>query len=135
VHLDSAGGGLAAILSEDLTRAGVLSALRARRAYATNGPRILLRTALGGYGMGMSVPVSGEAEPNQELFVHVFAVRPLDRVELIRSGAVVDRLSVDGLLEVVLQLPVENLRPGEYLYVRAVQRDGGAAWSSPFFID
>ena len=26
-----------------------------------------------------------------------------------------------------------RLQPGEYLYLRAVQQDGGAAWSSPFF--
>ncbi|MFQ5417707.1 MAG: CehA/McbA family metallohydrolase [Myxococcota bacterium] len=134
-HLDTAGAGLAAILSEDLTREAVLKAIRARRVYATNGPRILLRTALGGYGMGMGVPVSGEAEPDQELFIHVVAVGPLERVELIRSGAVVDAASAGGRLEVVLHRPIENLRPGEYLYVRAVQRDGGAAWSSPFFIE
>jgi hypothetical protein len=35
----------------------------------------------------------------------------------------------------VLQVPVEALRAGEYLYVRAVQRDGGAAWSSPIFFE
>ncbi|HVH16662.1 MAG TPA: DUF3604 domain-containing protein, partial [Myxococcota bacterium] len=33
-------GGLAAILADDLTREGVLAALRARRVYATNGPRM-----------------------------------------------------------------------------------------------
>jgi len=45
-HLAGPTGGLAAILSEDRTREGVLAALRERRVYATNGPRILLRTAL-----------------------------------------------------------------------------------------
>jgi len=34
-----------------------------------------------------------------------------------------------------LREPIAGLRPGEYLYVRAVQQDGGAAWSSPFFVD
>ena len=28
----------------------------------------------------------------------------------------------------------EDLVAGEYLYVRVVQQDGGAAWSSPFFV-
>ena len=31
--------------------------------------------------------------------------------------------------------PLADLESGEYVYVRAVQADGGAAWSSPFFVD
>jgi len=127
-------GGLAAILSESLTRAGVLAALRQRRVYATNGPRILLRTVLGGYGMGMDVPVAADGTLSEALFVQVVAVEPLDRVELIRSGEIVESFDAEGRLELALERPVEALRPGEYLYVRVVQRDGGAAWSSPFFV-
>jgi hypothetical protein len=26
-----------------------------------------------------------------------------------------------------------DLKPGEHLYVRVVQNDGGLAWSSPFY--
>ena len=43
VHLASGGsGGLAGILAKARTREAVLEALRARRVYATNGPRIVL---------------------------------------------------------------------------------------------
>ena len=28
-----------------------------------------------------------------------------------------------------------GLERGDYLYVRVQQRDGGLAWSSPFFVD
>jgi len=113
----------------------VLAALRARRVYATNGPRILLRVAFGGHGMGSAVSVPAGESVSDELFVHVVAPLPLERVELIRSGAIVDGVAAEGLLEVVLQSPVETLRAGEYLYVRAVQQDGGAAWSSPIFFE
>ena len=37
--------------------------------------------------------------------------------------------------ELRLEEPIEGLEGGEYLYVRVVQADGGAAWSSPFFVD
>jgi hypothetical protein len=134
-QLAAPSGGLAAILSEERTREGVLAALRARRVYATNGPRILLRVAFGSHGMGSAVSVPGGESVSDDLFVHVIAPVPLDRIELIRSGAVVDGASAEGLLEVVLQRPVEGLRAGEYLYVRAVQQDGGAAWSSPIFFE
>ena len=32
------------------------------------------------------------------------------------------------------EMTLEGLRAGEYVYLRAVQADGGAAWSSPYFI-
>jgi hypothetical protein len=134
-QLAAPSGGLAAILSEDRTREGVLAALRERRVYATNGPRILLRVAFGGHGMGSAVAVPAGESVSDELFVHVVAPLPLERVELIRSGAIVDRTAAEGRLEVVLQRPVEALRAGETLYVRAVQQDGGAAWSSPIFFE
>ncbi len=65
----------------------------------------------------------------------VVATAPLARVDLIRSGELVDSLDIDGRLEATLQRRLTELRPGEYVYVRAIQEDGGAAWSSPFFIE
>jgi hypothetical protein len=134
-QLAAPSGGLAAILSEDRTREGVLAALRERRVYATNGPRILLRAAFGSHGMGTAVSVPAGESISDELFVHVVAPVPLEHVELIRSGTIAERIPAEGLLEVVLQHRVETLRAGEYLYVRAIQEDGGAAWSSPIFFE
>ena len=74
-HLAAPSGGLAAIFSENLTRESVLEALRARRVYATNGPRIWLRFWL---DEGPRFAVAGTA--------------PIDRVDVIRSGTVVESL-------------------------------------------
>jgi len=132
-QLASPTGGLAAIVAEERTRAGVLAALRARRVYATNGPRILLRAALGAHPMGSVVELPEGAGLDEPLFVHAVGTGPIARVELVRSGEVVDGLDVDGRLEVALERPVSGLRAGEYVYVRVIQGDGGAAWSSPVF--
>jgi hypothetical protein len=129
-HLASPSGGLAAVMTEEATREAVLAALRARRTYATNGPRILLRARLGGRPMGSAVP----AVPS-ELVVRVVAASSLERVDLIRSGQVAERVLCEGEEEVRFARRVESPKPGEYLYVRAVQMDGGAAWSSPFFFE
>jgi hypothetical protein len=126
-------GGLAAIVAEEATRPAVLEALRSRRTYATNGARILLRVALGGHPMGSQVRVPNDALA-ATLFVQVVGQAPLDRIELVRSGAVVDALTLDGRLDVTLHREVDALEAGEYLYVRVVQQDGGAAWSSPIFL-
>jgi len=135
VQLASPVGGLAAILSEERTREGVLAALRARRVYATNGPRILLRSALGAHPMGSSLTLGPGGSVSEALFISVVAPGPLERVDLIRSGRVVDTISLAGEREVTLERRVEDLHPGEYVYVRVVQRDGGAAWSSPIYIE
>jgi hypothetical protein len=133
-HLASSVGGLAAILSEERSREGVLKALRARRVYATSGPRILLRVALGPHPMGSEIALPAGGSTTEELFVHVVAPAPLDRVELVRSGELLDQAGLEGALEATLQRSLPDLRPGEYVYVRVVQQDGGLAWSSPIFV-
>jgi hypothetical protein len=134
-HLITESGGLAAIVTDTLTRESVLEAMRARRVYATNGPRILLRTALDEHPMGALIPKPGAEGYSGELFVQVIAEAPLERLDLIRSGQLVDSLPIDGLLEITLRREIEDLVSGEYLYVRAVQVDTGAAWSSPIYIE
>lgn len=126
-------GGLAGILAEEATRESVREALQARRVYATNGQRIFLATRLAGAFMGASVPAS-ELDAEEELVVLCAGTGPIERVELIRSGAVALAIDVGGQRWVQIPIPVDGLVAGEYVYVRVVQRDGGLAWSSPFFI-
>ncbi|MEE9562535.1 MAG: CehA/McbA family metallohydrolase [Thermoanaerobaculia bacterium] len=132
-HLNGPSGGLAAILSQGLTREDILTAIRRRRVYATNGPRIILRVSLGELGMG-SVLEAGPHAPDR-LKVFVAAPEPLERLDLIRSGAVAVTVPGDGQRTFSWQHQLEDLRPGEYVYVRAIQVDGGAAWSSPIFLE
>jgi hypothetical protein len=132
-------GGLAAILSEDLSREGVLAALRARRVYATNGPRIVLRATLGGREMG-SILLARDLEAAgspaaDELSVFVAATAPLERLDLVENGRMRETIAGEGRTIVRLTRRLSGLGRGDYLYLRAVQGDGGAAWSSPFFVE
>jgi hypothetical protein len=126
-------GGLAAIIAEEPTREAVFEALRARRVYATNGARILLRMALSGHPMGARVSVGSEGFTGG-LYVQVIGETPLASIELIRSGTLAGGVDLEGRLEAELSRDVESLMPGEYLYIRAQQSDGGMAWSSPIFM-
>ena len=130
-HLASPAGGVAAIIADEATRPAILQALRARRTYATNGPRILLQVALGAHPMGSTIA----APDDDTLIARVVAVNPLARIDVIRSGAVAASFRGDGARESAVQHKLADLRSGEYVYVRAVQHDGGAAWSSPIFIE
>jgi hypothetical protein len=133
-HVASATGGLAAILAEDATREAVLAALRARRSYATNGPRILLRAELAGRPMGSTL-AAAELAGGAELRLRVVAPGEIATAELIRSGRIAERVDGDGARELDVRWKLTDLRPGEYAYVRVVQIGGGAAWSSPWFVE
>ncbi len=129
-HLAGPQGGLAAILADELTRESVLEAMRARRVYATNGERILLRASLSGHRMGSTLEEGG----TYELRVHVVGTGPLSAVDVIHSG---ELYSIDcgGEQEVILPTLAAELEAGDYLYVRVRQENGGLAWSSPFYVD
>ncbi len=134
-HLGSGGtGGVAAILAKSLTRAAVLEAIRQRRVYATSGPRIFLRTALGEHPMGSTVAASALAnDPPPSLYVRAIGTAPIEWLDLVRSGEVARTEVGASELETVVEL--SNLGAGEYVYVRIVQSDGGLAWSSPIYIE
>jgi hypothetical protein len=121
--------GLAAILSEDVSRTSVLEALRARRTYATNGPRILLRATLDGKPMGSTLPATGE----HALALEIVGVKPLASVELIQNGEIIESVPTLSQREMRLERTLGPRKPGDYVYVRVLQLDQGAAWSSPFF--
>ncbi|MGH0036709.1 MAG: CehA/McbA family metallohydrolase [Myxococcota bacterium] len=133
-HLASLQGGLAAIFAEERTRDAVRQALLARRCYATNGPRIWLRTALDGRPMGSAV-AARPADRVHRLDVVVLAPGEIERIEVVRSGEVAARIDGEGQRSFAGELELPGLAAGEYLYLRVVQRDGGAAWSSPFYAD
>lgn len=133
-HLGSPSGGLVAFLTGELTRAAILEALRGRRVYATNGPRIVLGTRLAGQVMGSELAVDDLASGAATLEVWVEGTEALDRVDVIRSGGIHATLGCEAKRSCNFEMPLEGLRPGEYVYLRAVQADGGAAWSSPYFL-
>jgi len=130
-QLASPTGGLAAVLAEENTREAIREALMARRVYATNGPRILLRAALGSARMGESLAAP---EEDVDLYVNVVGTGPLERLDVVRSGEIAS-LALEEALDTTVHMNVSGLQPGEWLYVRVVQVDGGVAWSSPFFVE
>jgi hypothetical protein len=119
------------------TRESVLAALRARRVYATNGPRILLRIRLDGDEMGSILEAAAIRSETQQLEVRVASPLPLAQVDLVRGRAgrepSVDSVQIAGDREWSEWRTIPRLEAGEYVYVRAIQVDEGAAWSSPIF--
>ncbi len=78
------GPGLAAAVAPEKTTDAVFDALRARRAYATSGQRILLRATLNGEPMGTRQPLT----ERREFVCRVAGTSPIDRIDLIKNGRV-----------------------------------------------
>ncbi|MFC1452657.1 DUF3604 domain-containing protein [Verrucomicrobiota bacterium] len=84
-------GGLMGVYATDLSRESVWDAMQARRAYATNGSRILLDVVCDGHVMGEEVTVSGA--PKLDVAVH--GTSPLLDVEVKRGSRTVYRYPVN----------------------------------------
>ncbi len=133
-----AGGssGVAAVWSdarEPRTRPALLAGLRDRRGYATNGPRMLVQASLDGRPMGADVPIDAEQEVHR-LAWNVAGTGAIERIDVIRRGNPVVSIDAEGLRDSIGVVEIPLLEVGDYLYLRVVQEDGGAAWTSPFQI-
>lgn len=126
-------GGLVALLTGLRTRPGVLAALRARACYATSGARMLVRLSLDGAPMG-GVVTAGPGD--RSCVVVVRGTAPLAAVELVRGPQIVDRvIPEDGTLDLIHAFPLRDLVAGEFVYLRVIQLDGHAAYTSPVFVE
>ncbi len=124
-HLAGGSGGLTALVGADLTPAGVAAALRARATYATNGVRPIVRLDVDGTPIGGERP-AGEATAT----VRVIGTAPIETIELWSRGGPVGSRSGDGGAVLHAAIPV-SLPPGELLWLRVFQADGGMAFTSP----
>lgn len=123
-------GGLAAILCESRTREAVLESLRAKRTYATSGPRALIQARIGEHQPG------GEVDPaTSALILEVEAVADgaFERLDLITSWDGVRSMDLAGQRRFQGSFDLYGYRPGAWCYLRFLQTDGGQIVTSPFY--
>ena len=123
------------------TREAVLDALRARRAFATNGVKmsVLLTVAGSKAGPVLVMGEEGKIEGTPRLSVEVSGTRTLDRVEFYRNETPLHMEAI-GSTRATVEYVDSAAPPGEHIYwVRVTQlaeRPGnrpswGVAYSSP----
>ena len=106
--------------------------MRARNTYATNGARIYLDVRIDDHPMGSVIEAAVSGASPQQLEIEVVGTAPIARIDLIRSGRSVS-IELEGELSWRTVRSIPPLMAGEYHYVRVVQTDEGAAWSSPIY--
>ncbi len=93
-------GGLGGVLAEELSRDALFDALKAARAYATTGDRIILQATVNGAAMGQRVPFAAE----RHIAGRVIGTGPIDTVTVVRNGEDIWRMDYatadqDGALQ------------------------------------
>lgn len=137
-------GGIAAVRCTDLTRPGVLEALRTRKVYATSGPRILLESRIGD-AINPNRIQSSLLTSDSEYALEVSGTAPITRVLFVRGIATDAGIAVEtdtialnrqgSLMDVRTSTRIGTMPDGSWVYARIEQEDGALAWSSPVFVD
>lgn len=125
-------GGLAAIWCEARTRAAVLASLRARRTYATSGPRALVQARIREHRPGADVPTAKDAGA-QILEVIAVADGAFERFDLITSWNGVRSMELKGQRRFQGSFDLDGFSAGDWCYLRFLQTDRGQVLTSPFY--
>jgi len=123
----------ACIIADDISRRGMIDAMKKRHAYAATDNIILDCRMVDGaseYIQGDIFTASGRPR----IVVRIKGTGPLDKVDLVRNNKFVLSKS-PGTTDFDLTYQDSDARPGEnYYYVRVIQKDGQMAWSSPIWV-
>lgn len=125
--------GLAAVWAPELTRKAIWDALRARRCYATTGPKFVLRFWVNDLFMGEE----GHAEGARTIRVEARGETPIILIEIVKNGRVVARWDAHRpRLDVEFEWEDRDgaERETDYYYSRVRQHDGEWTWASPAWL-
>ncbi len=140
--------GMTAIIANEHSRAALFEALYNRSCYATTGARMIVGLYVAGMPMGSETNTIDKhgLMINRHLSGYVAGTGDLKLIEIIRNGKVIQSYKPTGYsLEFAYDdlVPLEKVTidakdkkpPFVYYYLRATQKDGNMAWSSPIWID
>ncbi|MBN2408276.1 MAG: DUF3604 domain-containing protein, partial [Candidatus Aminicenantes bacterium] len=129
---DHGGRQLTAVFAPSLNRQALFDSLRSRRVYATSGEKMLMDIRVNGRFMGEEFTLE---EGDREIRIKVIGTAPIVQVDLFRNGRVIRQWNPNAReMERIISDQEPLLRRENYYYLRALQRDGGQAWTSPVWV-
>lgn len=140
--------GITAILADQYNRQALFDSLYNRNCYATTGERIIVGFSLAGHIMGSELSTAQKPglHINRHISGYIAGTSELSSVEVIRNGEVIHSVPVSGNS---VDFEYDDLTPLQdvslkddsskglfsFYYIRATQKDGHMAWSSPIWVD
>jgi len=128
------GPALAAVFAEDLSRESIISALRARRCYATTEAKIFLDFRINNSFMGEETIVKSAPV----LKIKAEGTSPIKEIVIIRNNEEIKKFYGYGKKKVTFHYidhEIQTIDKREFFYyIRLLQEDNEIAWSSPIWI-
>ncbi len=132
---NSMGIGLAALWVKEVSRAGILEALKNRRTFATTGDKIFMDVRINGATVGESV----KTDKAPELNFSIESQSVLDKVEVLRNSKVIHEYAINDNVSSFTQTFIDKDYKKEksvlYYYIRVSQKNNELAWSSPIWVE
>jgi len=129
------GVGLASLWVKEVSRKGIMEALRARKCFATTGDKIFVDMKINGNMMGETISL--KTAPGID--IETSCPETLEKIELLRNSKVIRTWTVEDETNDFSNSYTDNDYKKEkevlYYYVRVTQKDNQIAWSSPIWIE
>ncbi len=129
------GVGLAALWVKEVSRKGIIEALRARRCFGTTGDKIFMDVKVNNALMGEVAQLKGPPI----IQIKTQGQKEIERIDLLRNSRVVKTWKPENGNETFMVEYTDEHYGKEkdvlYYYVRVTQTDEHLAWSSPVFIE
>ena len=131
---NSMGVGVAALWVKELSREGILEALRSRRCFATTGDKMIIDFRINGSIIDSTV----KSESAPSISMKIKGQRELDKVEILRNSEVIKEYKfTNGSLtfnETFIDDNYQTEKEVLYYYIRVTQQNKEIGWSSPIWI-
>lgn len=121
-------GGQACVWARELTRAGILEALKSRRTYGITGARILLRMSVNGADMGSELPAAETAA----IKIQVTAPTEIEKIQIVKNTYLWKEIAVGANCAEIAE--TDRTGGAAFYHCRVVLRDGNLAVCSPVWI-
>jgi hypothetical protein len=129
------GTGVAALWVKEISRIGILEALRSRRTFATTGDKMFVNFRVNEAIAG----TTSFLNKIPEMAIEVKGQHALEKVEVIRNSKVIHQFDiVEETLDFSTSYTDSNYQNEKevlYYYIRATQKNKELAWSSPVWIE
>jgi hypothetical protein len=126
--------GLAGIWARELTRESVFEAIRARRVYATNGCRAILRFHSDSVPMGGVIRLTDPSKPRR-FEIAVVGDAPIAAIAIVKNNRDIAILEAGDVIVTRTWQDTAPAKRGDYYYIRVAQADGAWIWSSPIWVE
>jgi hypothetical protein len=124
--------GTVAVRAEELNRKSILAAIQNRQSYGSTGARIYIEFSINGHSMGSKIHLERETE--RSVTAMVIGEGDLERISLIKNGAVVKRFYGQDNLCHIQWIDSSPHSRKDWYYLKVRQMDGEEAFTSPIWI-